>query len=344
MTDNSNKLEEPQLGRPYLSTEVINLIGQFMALGLIFIFFAAADSYFSETPSFLTARNLRTICVQSSVVAVAALGMTIIIIAGGIDLSVGTTIALCATVLAWTLKEGYSASLAIPLTFLTGIICGFLNGLLVSLLRVVPFIVTLGTMTFYLGIAKLIAEETTVRPNKIEQVPEWLSRFISIRGESLYFGLPIGVWLVILLAIVTAILLRYTVFSRYVFALGSNESTARLCGINVPLTKVGLYSLAGLFVGLAGMYQFAKLSTGNPTSGSGLELRVIAAVVIGGGSLSGGRGSVLGTLIGATIIYIIGNGCTKLGLSNPIEDLALGIIIIAAVTIDQWRQRRITAA
>ena len=150
-----------------------------------------------------------------------------------------------------------------------------------------------------------------------------------------------GVWLMLILAVLTWILLKYTVFGRHTFAIGSNEATARLCGINVPRTKVLVYLLAGLFVGIAGIYQFARLRSGNPTSGLGMELRVIAAVVIGGGSLSGGRGSVMGTLAGAAMMTVIGNGCTMLGISNPWQDIILGAIIVAAVLVDQIRQGKL---
>ena len=142
------------------------------------------------------------------------------------------------------------------------------------------------------------------------------------------------------MALVLSLVLRYTMFGRHVFALGSNEQTARLCGLNVPALKVAVYTLSGLFIGLAGVYQFAKLKVGNPTSGLGLELKVIAAVVIGGASLSGGRGTVLGTLTGALLMQTIASGCTQLGLSNPVQDIILGVIIVAAVTVDQFRQSR----
>ena len=142
------------------------------------------------------------------------------------------------------------------------------------------------------------------------------------------------------MAVVVSLVLRHTVFGRYVFALGSNEQTARLCGLNVRALKVAIYTLSGLFVGLAGIYQFAKLKVGNPISGVGLELKVIAAVVIGGASLSGGRGTVLGTLTGALIMQTIVSGSTQLGLSNPIQDIILGTIIVAAVTVDQLRTRQ----
>jgi len=329
-------------------------LGPFLALGAVVLFFAVADHYQAGGGSFLTARNFRTISVQTSTVAVAALGMTLVIIAGGIDLSAGTAMALSATVLAWCLKNDVAApftpTLAIAAALATGCIAGCLNGLLISALRVVPFIVTLGTMTFYLGLAKIVADETTVRPG-LQQIPPWIpgltsmlpDSWISIGWGPVRVGLPLGIWLALLLAVILSAALRWTVFGRHVFALGSNEATARLCGINVPGTKIAVYTLAGLFVGIAGIYQFARLSSGNPVSGLGYELRFIAAVVIGGGSLSGGRGSVLGTLTGAAIMAVIASGCTILELRNPTQDIILGLIIVAAVTLDQFRQRRAAA-
>lgn len=319
-------------------TRIVEKLGPLLALVFVIAVFAVADSMRTNGGSFSTTRNAQVILVQTSTVAVAALGMTLIIIAGGIDLSAGTALALAATVLAYALREDVSPWLAVLSAVLTGGVCGLVNGAFISLLRMVPFIVTLGTMTAYLGVAKIVAEETTVRP-RLEQVPEWLGSLVSVRPEALWFGLPVGVWLALVLSAMLAAVLRWTVFGRYVFALGSNEQTARLCGINVTVTKIVIYTLAGLFVGIAGMYQFARLSVGNPTSGVGLELKVIAAVVIGGGSLNGGQGSVLGTLTGAAIMGVIASGCTQLGLSNPIQDILLGVIIVTAVMLDQLRHR-----
>jgi len=318
-------------------------LGPFLALALVFAFFAAADKFKNERGNFLSARNLQTILAQTAMVAVAALGMTVIIISGGIDLSAGTALALAATVLAWCLKNDTPYTLAIAAGLGTGCLTGLVNGILVSSLRVVPFIVTLGTMTIYLGIAKFIAKETTIRPEVSRQVPVWLQDLLSIQRDTLWLGLPSGVWLTLLLAGLLSVVLRQTVFGRHVYALGSNESTARLCGINVWANKIALYALAGFFVGVAGMLQFSRLSSGNPTSGTGMELRIIAAVVIGGASLSGGRGTVLGTLTGAAIMEVIRSGCTQLGYDNPVQDIILGVIIVAAVTLDQIRQRRIVA-
>ena len=316
-------------------------LGPFLALGLVVLFFVIADRLQPGEDTFLTQRNLRAILAQSSIVAVAALGMTLIILSGGIDLSAGNTVALSATMLAFCLKADLPPALAVLLGIGTGCLAGFINGVLISSLRMVPFIITLGTMTIYLGIGKLIAKETTIRPNIHTQVPVWLKDMLSMRPEASWFGLPSGVWLTFALAILLAAILKYTVFGRYVYAIGSNESTARLCGISVHWNKIALYTLAGLFIGVAGMYQFSRLVTGNPTSGDVLLLRIIAPVVIGGGSLNGGRGSVLGTLAGVATLEVIGSGCTQLGLNQPIQEIILGVIIIAAVAVDQFRQQRL---
>lgn len=321
------------------SSVILEKLGPLIALIFVIAVFAAADTMNEDGGRFLTQRNFRVILAQTSTVAVAALGMTVIIISGGIDLSAGTALALSATVLAYALRAGVGPIPAVLLSVMTGGLCGLINGALISLLRLVPFIVTLGTMTAFLGCAKLVADETTVRP-ALDQIPAWLDSLVSTRSESLWFGLPTGVWLAFVLSAALAAALHWTVFGRHVFAIGSNEQTARLCGVNVTATKIAIYSISGLLVGIAGMYQFAKLSSGSPISGLGLELKVIAAVVIGGGSLSGGQGSVLGTLTGAAIMGVIASGCTLLDLSNPIQDILLGVIIIAAVGLDQIRHRR----
>jgi ribose transport system permease protein len=309
-----------------------------MALVAVALFFSVADSLQSRGGQFLSLHNLRTILVQAAPVAVAALGMTVVVIAGGIDLSVGTALALSATVLAWCLLHDAGAALSIAACLAAGVAAGWLNGILVSVLRVAPFIVTLGTMTVYLGLAKILADETTVRPG--DKSPQWLAAMVQPIPQPNWSLVAPGIWLLLILAIIVSLLLKYSVFGRHVFAIGSNEATARLCGIHVARTKIAVYALAGLFVGVAGIYQFARLRSGNPMSGLGLELKIIAAVVIGGGSLSGGRGSVVGTLAGAGIMQTIASGCTQLNIKNPWQDIILGIIIVAAVTLDQLRQRR----
>jgi ribose transport system permease protein len=320
-------------------------LGPMLALLGISLFFSVYDWHLhGARASFWSLGNVQTIAVQTATVAVAALGMTMIIIAGGIDLSAGTALSLCATVLAYALDTGHGIAAAIAACILCGALAGAVNGALTSLLGVVPFIITLGTMTAYLGVGKMIAKETTVRP-PIDAIPAWLPTMVSPLPSPSWLIYPVlpnfgwGVWLALALAGLLAAVLHFTVFGRHVFAIGSNEATARLCGINVPWTKVAVYGLAGIFVGVAGMYQFARLSSGSPTSGIGVELKIIAAVVIGGGSLRGGRGSVLGTLTGAAMMLAIASGCTSLGLKNPVIDIIIGVIIVAAVSVDQFRNR-----
>jgi ribose transport system permease protein len=326
--------------RPKFWNLLANQFGPLLALLLVFCFFTVADALQPHGGRFLSLRNIQAMLISSAPVVTAALGMTVIIISGGIDLSAGTAVALSATILAWVLTQNGSIALAIACCLLTGCAAGAVNGIMISKLRVAPFIVTLGTMTAFLGTAKLVADETTVRP-PLDTVPAWINGLATPSPDPPWLLVAPGVWMMLILALILSLVLRYTVFGRYVFALGSNEQTARLCGLNVPAIKVAIYTLSGLFVGLAGVYQFAKLKVGSPISGVGLELKVIAAVVIGGASLSGGRGTILGTLAGALLMQTIVSGSTQLGLSNPVQDIILGIIIVAAVTVDQIRQRRV---
>ncbi len=333
--------------KPSLGRGLLNALWPFLPLALVFAIFCVADRQMNPEPSFYRERNVRIIAKQAAVVGVAALGMTLVIISGGIDLSAGTAIALCSMVMAAGLLNNLNPALVVIMTILTGCLCGLLNGLLISILGVVPFIVTLGTMQLFLGLAKLVANQVAASGTihlAPRQIPQWVVYFNDTRSDALIAGFPLGFWVLLLLGVLTWILLRYTVFGRYVFALGSNESTARLCGINVWANKILVYTLSGFFVGVAGMYLFAQTTVGTSDAGLGKELYVIAAVVIGGGSLSGGRGSVVGTLTGAALIFVIHSGGTLLGIDNEYQNMMLGLIIISAVTVDQYRQRRLSAA
>jgi ribose/xylose/arabinose/galactoside ABC-type transport system permease subunit len=314
-------------------------LGPFLALLTVVALFWIGDSFRVRGGSFTSLANFQTVCVHASTVGVAALGMMLIIIAGGIDLSAGAGIALTATVMAWFIREDYGPTIAVMAAIATGCLAGLVNGALIGALRVVPFIITLGTMTLFQGVARIIAGDIPVRAHG--KVPDWIVSLQNPYPEPPGLLVSPGVWMTLALAGVVGFLLRYTIFGRHVFALGSSEATTRLCGISVPRTRVAVYTLAGLFVGVAGLFQFSVLEEGDPTSGVGKELRIIAAVVIGGGSLSGGRGSVLGTLSGAAMMAVIDNGCTILGVPDPFQDLIIGAIIIAAVTLDQFRQRRL---
>jgi len=263
--------------------------------------------------------------------------MTIIIIAGGIDLSAGSILALTAVVLAVTLKQGYPPLACAALVIGVGIAAGVVNGLLITKLKLVPFIVTLGTMLVFRGLAEYVSEQRKVQA----PAPDWLSSLLTPPAEGSWQMFPIGVWIVLALALVLAIVLKRTVFGRYVFAIGSNEATARLCGVNVTAVKIAVYALGGFFMALAGIFDFNELNKqGSPTSGIGMELDMIAAVVIGGGSLRGGRGSVLGSIIGAVTMTSLRSGCVYAGVSDPLQKVVIGAIIIAAVAIDTWSHAR----
>lgn len=329
----------PRDGRGAGAWQLLNTtLGPLLALCIVWFVFAIFDWFQPYGGSFAQIRSFQLIVVHTAAVAVPAFGMTMIIIAGGIDLSVGAAMALSATVGAWGFLHGFSPAGAVCMCLATGLAAGIANGALISALRVVPFIVTLGTMMIFQGAGRWLAGDTPIRPPADSFAP--LADFQSPFPDPAWHVFSPGVWVMMLLAFIVSMVLRYTVFGRYIFALGSNEATARLCGINVPLTRVTVYALGGLFAGIAGVYQFATLYQGNPMGGVGKELRIIAAVVVGGGSLSGGRGSVLGTLSGAAIMAVIDHGCTTLGIGDMYQDILIGAIIIAAVAVDQYRQRR----
>ena len=305
--------------------------------GLLFIFSLFA---IVGPESFSSSNNLETIARQTAIVGTAALGMTLIIISGGIDLSVGSIIAFVTVVIAALLQAGVDPFLAALGGAGAGILCGFINGVLITRLRVVPFIVTLGTLLVVRGAAKGFAHE-----QKIDAPLTWLIELLAALppGEG-WRIVPWGVWLTLALAFVVAGVLVYTRLGRHIIAVGSNEQTARLCGVPVDRVKVIVYSLGGLFAGVAGVLQFSRLTVGDPTVAMGVELDVIAAVVIGGGSLSGGEGSIAGTIVGALIMTVIRSGCAQMGLPNWVQEMVTGGIIVVAVALDRWRQRRKASA
>ena len=277
--------------------------------------------------------NLELMARQASIVCVSAIGMTVVIAAGGIDLSVGSMIALTTVAIALALKAGLGPGAAALVGIGSAALCGLLNGILITQLKVVPFIVTLGTMLVIRGAAKGLAEE-----RRIEAPMTWLNDLLrTAHGPAL---LPGGLWTVVSAAVVVAAMLRYTRFGRHLFAIGSNERMARLCGVPMSRTKIAVYTVSGLLTGLAGLLQFSKLSVGDPTVGVGAELDVIAAVIIGGGSLNGGRGSVAGTIMGAAIMTIIQIGCAQKGLANWVQQIVTGAIIVIAVALDRVRSAK----
>jgi ribose transport system permease protein len=310
----------------------LNRLGPLLGLVLVIAVF----SILMKSPErFLSPNNLRIVLSQTVIVAVGAIGMTLIIISGGIDLAVGSTIALTGVITALAINAGLSPVLALASGILVGGLVGVVDGLVITRLQVVPFIATLGMLGVARGTAKWVAGQQTVN------MPDtWLNELLVMFPNPPWLLVAPGVWITITLAVCAAIVLRNTVFGRRVFALGSNEAAARACGIATDRLKVWIYGLAGLLFGLAGVMQMSRLRQGDPTVAAGSELDIIAAVVIGGGSLSGGEGSILGSMIGALIMAFLRNGCQQIGWPNYIQEIIIGAIIVVAVAVDRWRTSR----
>jgi ribose transport system permease protein len=311
-------------------TRWLRTLGPLAGLAAVLVLFAVL-----RPAEFATLANAEIMLLQTAVVATAALGMTLVIASGGIDLSVGAQIALATVTLASLLTAGWSPTAAALATVACGAGVGCLSGGLITGLRLPPFIVTLGLWGGLRGVAKGLAGETMV-----VSPMTWLNDLLTaLPPDRRWLLVPSGVWLTLALAVAVAVLLQATVLGRHILALGSSEPTARLCGLAVDRVKIAVYALASALVAVAGVLQYAYLTVGDPTTALGLELDVIAAVVIGGASLAGGRGSVAGTLIGAMIMTVVANGCTKLELPNWVQEIVTGVIIVAAVAVDRLRRR-----
>jgi ribose transport system permease protein len=307
----------------------LRIFGPFLGLLLVIAIFSIASG---DPARLIAPGNLRIVLAQTVIVAVGAIGMTIIIISGGIDLAPGSVIALTSVVCALALRSGWSPLLALAAGVLIGGMVGLINGLTITGLRVVPFIATLGMLGIARGVAKWISGEQTVNAPAT-----WLNNLAVAFPAPRWLLVAPAVWIALALAIVAAIMLKRTVFGRHIFALGSNEVAARACGIHTGRLKLMIYSLGGLLFGLSGVLQMSRLRQGDPTVAIGVELDIIAAVVIGGGSLAGGEGSILGSMIGALIMALLRNGCQQMGWPNYIQEIIIGGIIVLAVAGDRWR-------
>jgi ribose transport system permease protein len=315
----------------YAWRSLLARLGPLIGLALVLLVF----TLLMDSPSrYLSVHNLRIVLSQTVIVALGAIGMTMIIVSGGIDLSVGSAIALTSVIAAIGLRDGWSPALAIIVAMLVGSAVGLLNALAITRLQVVPFIATLGMLGVARGTAKWIANEATVN-----MPATWVNDLAVTFPSPDWLLVAPGVWLALALALFIALVLRQTVFGRRIFALGSNEAAARACGIAVERLKLQIYTLAGLFFGLAGVMQMSRLRQGDPTVAIGAELDIIAAVVIGGGSLSGGEGSILGSMIGALTMAFLRNGSQQMGWPNYIQEIIIGIIIVIAVAVDRLRRR-----
>jgi ribose transport system permease protein len=297
----------------------------FLSLMVLFVALAIAS------PHFLTETNLSSVVRQTAVINVMSLGMTLIIIAGGIDLSVGAMLAMCGVLGTMAMQSGMSAPVGILVGILAGLFWGSVNGFLTTRLRIAPFIVTLGTLGIIRGLTLIITNGLPVT-----RIP----RSFAFLGEGNLLGVPFVLWVVVICALATHVILEHTRLGRYAFAIGSNPDAAVYAGVPEAFDTTVIYALGGLLTGLAGMIEASRLMTGQPSAGNGYELQAIAAVVIGGGSLHGGEGSVIGTLIGALIMGLLSNGSDLLGISPYLQQAIIGAVIILAVSVDELRKRR----
>jgi inositol transport system permease protein len=299
--------------------------GIFLALILVCTLFS------SMTSRFLTPTNISVILNQVSVNAILAFGVTFVIIAGGIDLSLGSLVAVCGVVVALLSQNNeYSLWLAIIGTLIAGIALGALNGIIVVLTKVPPFIVTLGTMTIGRGVALILSKGRPISE---------LNESLNFLGNGDLFGIPIPILFLVLSYATCHILLTKTIFGRYVKAIGGNEMASYVAGVRVNRIKLYVYMISGLFAALAGILLTARINTGQPNAGLGFELDAIAAVIIGGTSTRGGKGTITGTLLGVLFIGVINNGLDLINVSAYWQQVIMGGIIILAVVLDGLYQK-----
>ena len=279
------------------------------------------------SPVFLTPRNIANVIKQITLNGILAIGMTTVILTGGIDLSVGSVVALSSIVAAIFGKEGGGYPILVPIVLgiLTGTAIGAINGFGVSYLRIPPFIVTLSTMTIVRGVALLVTNGVPVFG---------LSAAMISLANGTTLGLPNLIFFLLATFLIVLFLLNATVFGKRIYAVGGNEAAARYAGVNARGIKTASYTICGFCAGLAGVLVASRITSGNPTTGDGYELDAIAAAVIGGVSMSGGKGFLLGTIVGALIIGVVQNGLDILGISTYYQDVIQGVIILVAVLVD----------
>ena len=321
LTDNA---APPQSASPRFRVNLRDF-GTLLGLVLIVAVFTAI------APGFVTERNLLNILQQSSINACVALGMTLVIISGGIDLSVGPTAALAAVLSASLMVAGVPPALAVLAGLVLGALCGCINGALVSFGGLQPFIVTLGTLSTYRALALIVTGG-----NPILGIPP---SFRAIANGTLA-GIPASVLVVLVVALLAGVILRKTPFGEYILAVGGNEEAAHIAGVPIALTKIGAYMLSGALAALASLILIGRLGAAEPILGNLWELDAIAAAAIGGASLMGGKGSIIGTLLGAVILGAMRNGLTLMNVQAFYQLLATGLIILLAMLVDRFTRGR----
>lgn len=296
---------------------------------IVFLGLCAILSLISD--NFLTASNIFSVARAFSYVAIMAIGMTMVIITQGIDLSVGSIFGFAGVVTAFAFaKMGLSLPISIILGLIGGVTCGFMNGILITRANLPPFIATLGMLSVARGLSYAITSGFPI------QMP----KSYNVIGQGTLSGVPLPVIYMLILAVVFSVLLNRTVLGRRIYALGGNEEASRISGIDVNKIKLIVYSLSGLLSAIAGLVTMARLGVAQSTAGLGYEMDVIAAVIIGGASLSGGKGTIAGTIIGAALMGVLRNGLVLLNVSAYWQQTVIGLVIITAVTLDQLRYRR----
>ncbi len=287
-------------------------------------------------PKFLTAGNLAAIARQTAVITIMAMGMTMVMVAGGIDLSVGSIVGLSGVLGAMAMTGDGSVLAGFLISLIIGAVCGLINGAAITALNIPAFIVTLGAMGIYRGLGLYISEG-----NAVVGLPETAGYL----AEKNFLGfIPLPLLIVVGIAMVVHFALSNTRLGRYCYAIGSNLEAARYAGIRVSRYQIIYYTILGLLSGLAGAIDTSRTVTGQPNAGEGYELNVIAAVVIGGGSLSGGQGSVIGTIVGSLIMGVLANGGNLLQISPFIQRIVIGAVIVLAVTFDEFQRRKVESA
>lgn len=307
------------------SQSFLQKIGPFIGLLLI----VAVISIMS--PNFLTINNIFNVLRQVSINALIAFGMTFVILTGGIDLSVGSILALTGAITAGFLASGMDPILAMTLGILLGAILGAVNGIIIAKGKVAPFIATLATMTIYRGLTLVYTEG-----KPISGLGDSFS--FQLLGKGYFFGIPVPIVTMVLSFGVLYFILKKTTFGRRVYAVGGNEEASRLSGISVDRIKIYVYSLTGALAALSALILTSRLNSAQPTAGTMFELDAIAAVVLGGTSLTGGRGWIVGTVIGALIIGVLNNGLNLIGVSSFFQQVVKGAVILIAVLLDRKKE------
>jgi fructose transport system permease protein len=329
-------LAEEFLDRSTPASHVRNLLHRHPAISPALVLLVSVIVFGLLNDRFLRIENLSLITQQVAVIGTLAIAQTLIILTAGIDLSVGAVMVLCSMVMAQQVAQsGQPPLLGLVLGILTGLVAGAVNGLLVTRVKLPPFIVTLGTLSIFTAITLRYTDGQTVRGSELPSLLSWTGSIFSLGG----LRISVGVLVMLLLYAVVAYALNRTAWGRHVYAVGDDKEAARLSGIRVDRVLLSVYLTAGVIIALTAWIQIGRTNAASPNAGTDLNLDSITAVVIGGTSLFGGRGAIWGTLLGALIVGVFRNGLALAGLDVLYQTLTVGILVIAAVTVDQWIRR-----